>query len=97
MFIYPSFYEGFGLPILEAMTLGTPVITSSVSSMPEVGGDAAIYVNPHDVDALANRIYQLGLDPILRQSLIEKGKNRAKLYSWQRVAQETLKAYSYLA
>ncbi|PHV64319.1 glycosyl transferase family 1 [Cyanobacterium aponinum IPPAS B-1201] len=97
MFIYPSFYEGFGLPILEAMTLGTPVITSSVSSMPEVGGDAAIYVNPHDVDALANRIYQLGLDPILRQSLIEKGKNRAKLYSWERVAQETLKAYSYLA
>lgn len=93
LFIYPSFYEGFGLPVLEAMTLGCPVVTSNTSSLPEVAGDAAILVNPKDFNSLAEGMYQIINNPQLRQYLIEKGKNRAQLFSWQNVAQETLQAY----
>lgn len=96
IFVYPSFYEGFGLPILEAMTLGAPVITSSVSSMPEVAGDSAVYINPHDVEDLATTINEVRCDRHLRKNLIKKGKSRAKLYSWEKVARETLNAYSSL-
>ena len=96
IFVYPSLYEGFGLPILEAMTLGAPVITSSVSSMPEVAGDAAIYINPYDVEDLAKTINDVRCDRAFRENLIEKGKSRVGLYSWERVAKETLNAYSYL-
>jgi glycosyltransferase involved in cell wall biosynthesis len=95
-FVYPSHYEGFGLPVLEAMTLGTPVITSNTSSLPEVAGDAALLVDPDDSTSLADAIVKVISDSHLRAELIGKGKERAKLYSWERTAQETLKAYKSL-
>ncbi|MCC5620836.1 glycosyltransferase family 1 protein [Nostoc sp. CHAB 5715] len=93
VFVYPSHYEGFGLPILEAMMLGTPVVTSNTSSIPEVTGDAAILIDPNDPIQLAEAILKVISDSQLRQDLIEKGKARAKLFSWERTAKETLKAY----
>ncbi|MTJ08642.1 glycosyltransferase family 1 protein [Anabaena sp. UHCC 0204] len=93
VFLYPSHYEGFGLPVLEAMTLGTPVITSNTSSIPEVTGDAAILINPDDDMQLAEAILQVISDFQLREHLINKGKIRADLFSWERTAKETLKAY----
>lgn len=96
VFVYPSLYEGFGLPILEAMTLGAPVITSNTSSLPEVAGLAAMYINPHDYESMAKTIYEVISQRDLREDLIARGKNRAKLYSWEKVAEETLKAYELI-
>jgi len=96
VFVYPSHYEGFGLPVLEAMTLGAPVITSNTSSLPEVAGDAALFVNPDDSMQLVDAILQIISDSNLRRELIEKGHGRAKLFSWERTARETLKAYKSL-
>ena len=96
VFVYPSHYEGFGLPVLEAMTLGAPVITSNTSSLPEVVGDAALLIEPDDPTHLANAILQVINDSQLRNELIQKGQQRAKLYSWERTAKETLKAYQSL-
>ncbi|MCU0533623.1 MAG: glycosyltransferase family 4 protein [Hydrococcus sp. Prado102] len=96
VFVYPSYYEGFGLPVLEAMTLGAPVITSNTSSLPEVAGDAAILINPHDSTELAEAILKVISNSQLRQDLINKGKERAKLFSWKTTARETLKAYRTL-
>jgi glycosyltransferase involved in cell wall biosynthesis len=93
VFLYPSHYEGFGLPVLEAMTLGSPVITSNISSIPEVTGNAAILIDPNDYMQLAEAILQVISDSQLRQNLINKGKIRADLFSWERTAKETLKAY----
>jgi len=93
IFVYPSHYEGFGLPVLEAMTLGVPVVTSNTSSIPEVTGDAAILIDPNDPIQLAEAILKVISDSQLRQDLIKKGKARAKLFSWERTAKETLKAY----
>jgi glycosyltransferase involved in cell wall biosynthesis len=93
VFIYPSHYEGFGLPVLEAMTLGAPVITSNVSSLPEVAGDAAILINPNDPQELASAIFQVIEDKTLCQSLIEKGYRQAGKFSWERTALKTLEAY----
>jgi glycosyltransferase involved in cell wall biosynthesis len=93
VFVYPSHYEGFGLPVLEAMTLGTPVVTSNSSSLPEVAGDAALLINPDEPMHLAEAILKLISDSQLRQEFIDKGKERAKLFSWERTAKETLKAY----
>lgn len=95
-FVYPSHYEGFGLPVLEAMTLGTPVITSNTSSLPEVAGDAAVLVKPDDSMQLAEAILQVITDSKLRKELIEKGQERAKLFSWERTAKATIKAYQSL-
>lgn len=95
-FVYPSHYEGFGLPVLEAMTLGTPVITSNTSSLPEVAGDAALLIDPDDSTSLADAILKVISESQLREKLISKGKERAKLYSWERTAKETLKAYKSL-
>jgi glycosyltransferase involved in cell wall biosynthesis len=81
-FVFPSLYEGFGLPPLEAMACGTPVITSNVSSLPEVAGDAAVLVDPHDADAIADAIRRVVTDEALRASLIEKGTARARMFSW---------------
>lgn len=92
-FVYPSHYEGFGLPVLEAMTLGTPVVTSNNSSLPEVAGDAALLINPNEPMQLAEAILKLISDSQLRQEFIDKGKERAKTFSWERTAIETLKAY----
>lgn len=93
VFVYPSHYEGFGLPVLEAMTLGAPVVSSNTSSIPEVAGDAAILIDPQDPVQLAEAVLQVISDTQLRQELIEKGKVRAKLFSWERTARETLNAY----
>lgn len=93
VFVYPSHYEGFGLPVLEAMTLGTPVVTSNNSSLPEVAGDAALLINPDEPMQLAEAILKLISDSGLRQAFIDKGKERAKTFSWERTAIETLKAY----
>jgi glycosyltransferase involved in cell wall biosynthesis len=96
LFAYPSHYEGFGLPPLEAMTLGTPVIVANTSSLPEVVGDAAIQVPPTDIEAWAEALAQLTQDTTLRQTLITKGHHQAQHFSWQRTAQQTLAAYRTL-
>ncbi len=93
IFIYPSLYEGFGLPPLEAMACGTPVITSSASSLPEVVGEAAITVDPYDVNALAGAMAKVLTDPALREQLAAQGPLRAARFSWQATAAQTLQAY----
>ena len=93
LFVFPSLYEGFGLPVLEAMASGTPVITSNCSSLPEVAGDAAILIDPYDVDAIAEAMQQVLLNPSLAASLRVKGLAHAKKFSWERTAQETIAVY----
>jgi glycosyltransferase involved in cell wall biosynthesis len=93
VFCYPSLYEGFGLPVLEAMACGTAVITSNVSSLPEVAGDAARLVNPYDVDEMAHALGETLSDLSYRQGLRERGQARAQLFSWTRTAQQTVEAY----
>jgi len=90
VFVYPSLYEGFGLPVLEAMASGCPVVTSDVSSLPEVAGDAAVLVNPEETEDIAR-----GIQEVLenREELVRKGKARAQEFSWEKTAQETLKVY----
>jgi glycosyltransferase involved in cell wall biosynthesis len=83
VFVFPSLYEGFGLPPLEAMASGTPVVTSNVSSLPEVTGDAAILVDPYDPEAIANGIYRVLTDEMLRRDLRRKGVARAAQFSWE--------------
>lgn len=92
-FVYPSLYEGFGLPPLEAMACGTPVITSNVSSLPEVTGDAALLVDPRSEAELAAAILRLAGDRDLCATLRERGMRRAGLFSWQRTAAETWAVY----
>ncbi len=91
--LFPSLCEGFGLPILEAMSVGCPVITSNISSMPEVGGKTAFYVNPYDAEDIAHGLQTMLTDDNLRQTLILSGKKRAAEFSWQRTAKETLKVF----
>lgn len=93
LFVYPSLYEGFGLPPLEAMACGCPVITSNTSSLPEVVGDAGVMVNPYDVDELTNKMYEVLTDEGLKKELSKKGLERAKLFSWRKTAEETWKVY----
>ena len=83
--VFPSLYEGFGLPVIEAMACGTPVLTSNVASLPEVAGDAALLVDPTSVDQIKNGIERLCQDSNLRQKLREKGLQRAKLFKWDDV------------
>jgi glycosyltransferase involved in cell wall biosynthesis len=94
VFVYPSLYEGFGLPPLEAMACGTPVITSNVSALPETVGDAALLVDPTDVDALATAIRRLWRDEALRADLQARGLTRARDFSWERTARLTLAVYT---
>jgi glycosyltransferase involved in cell wall biosynthesis len=91
--VFPSLYEGFGLPILEAMQSGTPVISSNTTSLPEVAGDAAILVDPTDEDELCQAMWRLLTDNELRQTLIQKGLARAQEFSWERCAHETVAVY----
>jgi len=95
--VYPSLYEGFGLPVLEAMACGVPVITSNVSAMPEVAGDAAILVDPNDIKDLAAAIDHVLADKVLRDNMIEKGLRRSQLFSWKRAACDTLDLYRKVA
>ena len=91
VFVFPSFYEGFGLPILEAQAAGAPVVTSNVSSMPEVAGEGAILIDPKNIESIASGIYKIISDEKLKRDLIEKGYENIKRFSWQKCAQETLK------
>ena len=90
VFVYPSFFEGFGLPALEAMACGAPVIASNNSSLPEVVGDAGILVNPHNVSEIAAAMRHMLTDIKLRKTIVEKGLARASKFTWQKCAEETL-------
>jgi glycosyltransferase involved in cell wall biosynthesis len=96
-FVFPSLYEGFGLPPLEAMACGTPVVCSSVSSLPEVVGEAAVIVNPENVFDIARGMREVLLDETLRGWLIEEGIKKARQFSWERTAAEVLQAYEEIA
>ena len=89
-FVFPSLYEGFGLPVLEAQSLGVPVMTSHNSALPEIAGDAALLVDPTDVDAIAQAMLQLSQDETLRQRLIAAGHANVQRFSWTKAAAETL-------
>ena len=93
VFAYPSLYEGFGLPALEAMACGTPVVTSNVTSLPEVVGEAAVSVSPTDTHALAQGLSRVLTDEGLRLSMREQGLRRAGMFTWQRTAERTLEVY----
>lgn len=94
--LYPSFYEGFGLPILEAMACGTPVITSNISSMPEIGGEAALLVDPENSDDIKKKLKMIIEDKDLQKERVKKGFVQAGKFSWEKCAQETVKVYRQL-
>ena len=93
LFVYPSLYEGFGLPPLEAMASGVPVVTTMTSSIPEVVGDAALLVSPYDVQQLADTMGTVLQNPEVSSSMIAKGREQAKKFNWYRVARNTLAVY----
>ena len=91
--LIPSLYEGFGLPAIEAMACGTPVVASDVCSLPEVAGDAVVYVNPYSVESISEGIHKILSDEGLRNELSVRGMERARLFSWEKTARETLEIY----
>lgn len=93
VFVYPSIYEGFGLPPLEAMACGTPVISSNSSSLPEVIGDAGILFDPYDTDELTEKLSCLLSSESLKKEMSIRGEQRARMFSWEKTAKETLKVY----
>jgi glycosyltransferase involved in cell wall biosynthesis len=97
VFVFPSLYEGFGLPPLEAMASGTPVVTSNVSSLPEVVGDAAVLIDPLDPAAIASGIRQVLTDPALRARLVARGLDRARAFSWEASVRQVREIYGQVA
>ena len=97
IFAFPSHYEGFGIPILEAMACGTPVVCADNSSLPEVAGDAALLVEASDTDALADAMWQLLTDTSLRERLIQQGYEQATKFTWEKAAQRLLRVYRQVA
>jgi len=93
IFVFPSIYEGFGLPPLEAMACGTPVVSSNTSSLPEVVGNAALMINPYNVNKIMDAIATLIYNPEMRRTLIERGKERITKFSWEDVARKTINIY----
>jgi glycosyltransferase involved in cell wall biosynthesis len=96
VFVFPSLYEGFGLPPLEAMAAGAPVVTSNISSLPEVVGDAALLIDPMDSQEIATAIGRVLDDPRLRADLISRGRARVKTFSWERSVARTRQVYAEL-
>ncbi|MEN4006860.1 MAG: glycosyltransferase family 1 protein [Methanobacteriaceae archaeon] len=96
LLVYPCAYAGFGLPPLEAMACGTPVITSNTTSLPEVVGDAGIMVDPDDIDKLAEKMYEVLTNDSLAEDMSKKGLKRAKMFNWDESAEKTLKIYKEL-
>lgn len=92
-YVFPSLYEGFGLPPLEAMSFGVPVLSSNAASLPEILGKAALYFNPKDTDQIAEKIKQITEKEDLRKEMQEKGRKQIKKYSWQKCAEKTLQIY----
>jgi glycosyltransferase involved in cell wall biosynthesis len=97
LFVFPSLYEGFGLPVLEAMACGVPVVTSNVSAMPEVAGDAALLIEPRDIEGLADAMERPLRHSRVRASLRSRGLKRAAQFSWERAARETVAVYERTA
>jgi glycosyltransferase involved in cell wall biosynthesis len=96
VFVYPSLYEGFGIPLLEAMHYGCPILASDTSCFPEIAGNAAIYFNPGNVDELVSGMESVILDTGVRNELISNGFKREVLFSWEKCAKETLEFYKYI-
>ena len=97
IYFHPSYYEGFGIPLLEAMVAGTPVVTSSISAMPEVAGEAAVLASPADPGALAEALRRVDGDEDLRQRMVARGHERHQEFTWAKTARATLEAYRELA
>src|SRR3989344_8773463 len=93
VYVEPGFEEGFGLPLLEAFSLGCPVVASDIDSLKEVGGEAALYFDPNNIEDMANKIMYVLNNVRLRNELIGKGKKRVKLFSWKKMAEQTLEVY----
>jgi glycosyltransferase involved in cell wall biosynthesis len=96
-FVYPSVYEGFGLPVVEAMARGVPTVVSTASSLPEVAGDAALGVDPNDVDSIARAVERVLTDETLADELRRRGREQAARFSWARTARDTLRVYRRVA
>jgi len=97
LFVYPSIYEGFGFPVLEALACGVPVITANTSSLPEVAGEAAVFIDPRSAEDISSAISMLLTEKEVRETLIRKGPAQVKKFSWERAAEETLNIYHEVA